>query len=555
MTNTIAARLPAGDVEHNHSTESAGRDDGLDPTANAALHGAPVNGAPLNDVVTKEPAAAEERSYHQILKSAALIGGSSVASIAVGVVRTKALAMLLGPAGFGLMGVYGTIVDLTASVAGLGIGSSGVRQIAEAAASGDNERIAQTVAVLRRTVIFTGLLGLTLTIAFARPLSTLTFGNEDHANAILFLSVAVLFRILAAGQGAVIQGMRRISDLAKLNIIGAAIGAVIAIVLVYLFGEPGVAPSLVAVTAAAFGATWWYTRRVAIERPRVSRSELRRESAALLKLGFAFMASSTLMMGAAYAVRTIVLHEQGLDAAGNYGAAWTLGGLYVGILLQAMGADFYPRLVGAADNHPRCNNLVNEQTQVSLLLAGPGIIATLTFAPLVISIFYSGEFTQAVDVLRWICLGIAFRIITWPIGFIIIAKNRQVIFLASEIAWTIVNVGLTFALVRAFGLDGAGMAFFASYVFHGLMIYLIVRRLVGFRWTGTNLRIGFLLLCSLSFLFWMFWTTSAVFSTVIGTVLMILCTVYSLKRLCDLVSPEQLPQAVQQFLKLVRRSA
>ena len=97
------------------------------------------------------------------------------------------------------------------------------------------------------------------------------------------------------------------------------------------------------------------------------------------------MLSGLLMMGASYGVRAIILRMEGLDAAGFYAAAWTLGGLYVGIILQAMGADFYPRLVGVAEDNRECNRLVNEQTLVSLLLAGPGVIGTIIFAPLIIS--------------------------------------------------------------------------------------------------------------------------------------------------------------------------
>ena len=174
------------------------------------------------------------------------------------------------------------------------------------------------------------------------------------------------------------------------------------------------------------------------------------------------------MMGAAYAVRAMVLRMVGLDAAGFYQAAWTLGGLYVGIILQAMGADFYPRLVAVANDDQECNRVVNEQAHVSMLAGSdPVCIATLTFAPIVISLFYSAKFAEAVDVLRWICLGIALRVITWPIGFIIVAKNRQAIFFGTELAWTVVNVGLTWICVNAFGLNGAGIAFFGSYVFHG----------------------------------------------------------------------------------------
>ena len=108
---------------------------------------------------TVEAATAEKHTYGQILKSSALIGGSSVVNIAIGIVRTKAMALLLGPAGFGLMGVYGSIANLAQSIAGMGINSSGVRQIAEAVGSGETERIARTAVVLRRTSVILGIVG------------------------------------------------------------------------------------------------------------------------------------------------------------------------------------------------------------------------------------------------------------------------------------------------------------------------------------------------------------------------------------------------------------
>src|SRR2546428_12909503 len=73
---------------------------------------------------------AGKHTYGQILKSSALMGGSTVANIAVSVVRAKAMALLLGPSGVGLLGLYSSILNLTHSVAGMGINQSGVRQIA-----------------------------------------------------------------------------------------------------------------------------------------------------------------------------------------------------------------------------------------------------------------------------------------------------------------------------------------------------------------------------------------------------------------------------------------
>ena len=374
---------------------------------------------------TAETAAAEKHTYSQILKSSALIGGSSVVNILTGIIRTKAMAVLLGPAGFGLMSVYGSIADLAQSIAGMGINSSGVRQIAEAVGTGEQERIARTAAVLRRTSVFLGILGAILLVLFSAQVSILTFGDDQHSAAVALLSLAVFFRLVSAGQGALIQGMRRISDLARMGILGGLFGTVISIVLVYFLRERGVVPALVGIAVAGLITSWWYSRKVEIEPPSMTLSLVRQEASGLLKLGFAFMVSGFLMMGAGYAVRTMVLRMVGLEAAGFYSAAWTLGGLYVGFILQAMGADFYPRLTAVARDNTECNRLVNEQAQISLLLAGPGVIATLTFAPVVIALFYSAKFHATVEILRWICLGMTLRVITWPMGFIILAKGAS----------------------------------------------------------------------------------------------------------------------------------
>ena len=192
-------------------------------------------------------------------------------------------------------------------------------------------------------------------------------------------------------------------------------------------------------------------------------------------------------------VRILVLRRVGLEGAGLYQAAWTLGGLYVGIILQAMGADFFPRLTASADNHATCNRLVNEQTRIGLLLATPGVIATLTYAPIVITAFYSSRFAAASEMPRWTCLGVALQVVTWPMGFIAVAKGKQALFFLSELAYSVVALGLAWACVHAFGLTGAGIAFFGSYIFHTVLTYPIARLLSGFRWSNENRMTGLVL--------------------------------------------------------------
>lgn len=493
-----------------------------------------------------------KHSYGQILKSSALIGGASVVNIGIGMIRTKAMAVMLGPAGFGLIGLYNSIADLARSAAGMGVNSSGVRQIAEAVGSGDTERIARTVVVLRRISIALGLLGAFLLIAFCIPVSVLTFGSREKAAAVALLSGAIFFSLISDGQGALIQGMRRIADMARMGVIGASCGTLTSILLVYYFRERGIVPSLIAVAGMSLLISWWFSRRVVIQKPIMTGQEVRHEAGALLKLGLAFMASGMLTMGAAYAVRIIVLRKVGFDAAGYYQSAWALGGLYVGMILQSMGADFYPRLTSVAQDNAECNRLVNEQALVSLLLAGPGILATLTFAPLVITLFYSAKFAAAAEILKWLCLGMTLRVVAWPMGFIVLAKGVQAIFFWTEVAATIVHVGLAWLLVHYLGLSGSGMAFFGLYVWHSLLIYLVVRRLSNFRWSAANRKVGLLFLpliglvfCCLELLpFWV--------GTSIGALASLLSGIYSLRLLCKLVPAERLPRLARRLLVMFR---
>jgi PST family polysaccharide transporter len=488
------------------------------------------------------------QSYVQILKSTMVIGGSSIVNVGFAIVRNKAMAILLGPEGVGLMGLYSATADIGHTLAGLGLNASGVRQVAEAAGTNDAGRIARTATALRRLSVVLGLLGTVLMACLAAPIARLTFGDDQHASAIMLLSAVIFFQVMSGGQGALLQGMRDIASIARINVIGAFVSTAIGIPIINFYGERGIVPSLVCVAATTLLTSWWYSRKIKIDPCRLSLRQLRTEAQGLFKLGFAFMVSGFLTFGSAYAIRIIVLNEQGIAAAGLYQAAWALGGLYAGFILQAMGTDFYPRLTGIVGDNSECNRLVNEQTQVSVLLAGPGLLATLTLAPIVMHVFYSPQFYAAVDLLRWICLGMMLRIIAWPMGFIVLAKGAQKIFFWTEVAASVVHVGLAWVFVKTFGTVGAGAAFFGLYVWHGLLVYWIARRFTGFRWSATNRLLIMIYLPASGLVFAAFQCLELWQAVVAGSLATTATGLYSLKMLIELLPPEAFPGFIRAWL-------
>jgi len=491
-------------------------------------------------------------SYGRIVKSSAVIGGSSVINILLGIVRTKVLAVLLGPAGIGIAGLYSSVLDLGKTIAGMGVNTSGVRQIADSVGTGDTTRIAVTVFVLRRVSLILGLLGGIALAALAHPIAQFTFSDPTYAPAIMVLGIAIFFSTVSAGQGALVQGVRRIGDLARLSVLGSLYGTIFSIPIVYVFGQRGIAIYLVCVAACGALSSWWYARKVKVEAVQLSWAQFKTGSWALIQLGFVLMGAGLLTLGAAYIVRVLVVRELGLDQAGQFQAAWTISGLYVGIVLQAMGADFYPRLSAAGADTAVTNRLVNEQTEVGLLLAGPGVLGTLTLAPMVIQLFYSSKFHLAAELLQWNCLGMFLRVLSWPMGYVLLARGEKKLFFLTELAANAVYLLLTWIGLSRFGLAGTGVAFLGLYLFYVVLIRIVVQRLTGFRWSVSTrwIAVGYTTLITIAFVatFW----ASALVLMAIGIPLTFAAGMYSLRQLCRLVPMEHLPGTVRRLAVLLR---
>ncbi len=432
------------------------------------------------------------------------------------------------------MGTYSSITSMVSALAGLGIGSSGVRQIAEASSTGDQNRIARTSLTIRRSAMILGLAGTFALIILANPIGNWTFGNSTHTLQLVVLSLTVFFGSVSSGQMAIVQGVRNIADLARLSILGALLGAVIAILLMVIWREKSIVPILVVSSGMAILTSWHYSRKIEIPEVTMSWRETWSEARPLLKLGSVFAFTALMASGVAFLTRVVIIRSLGLDAAGLYSAAWTLSSLYVGFILGAMGADFYPRLSAVAQDHMQVNRLVNEQTEVALLLSLPGLVATLSFAPWVLHLMYSAEFAPAGDVLRWQVLGLVLRVLSWPMGFIILAKGNSNLFFWSELASNVIHLGLIWMSVKFFGLAGTGIAFFALYVFHVFLMVMITKYLTGFRWSASSIRLIILttVLAFSVFLSAMF--LSRIWASVMGSCIACITGVFSLIKLTQL---------------------
>ena len=429
------------------------------------------------------------QEYGQILRASSIMGGAQGLNYALSLLRTKLVAMLLGPSGVGLLGLFSALSVLLSTASGLGFDSSGVRQVAEAGQDGDPKKLSHTVKALQRASLVLGIVGWLLTATFAYHLSIWTFGFSNHTISIVLLGGTVFLATITGALTAILQGTRRISDLARVQVLTGVATTIASVGLYWWLGKDGIVPVLILSGIANVGIAAWFVRRVQLVTIIQTPWETWRLARRLIALGLAFTYGALLAALVGFVIRMIIVREFGLDAGGIYQAAWALSGLFAAFVIGAMGADFFPRLTAAAQHNPTVNRLVNQQTEIGVLLSLPGLLITLLFAPQAIGLFYSSEFLPAAEFLPWFSAGVFGQMITFPMGYIQRAKGKTVWIVVSQSHLNLLYVALAVVLIPKYGALSAAWAFAFTTYFHGLLVFAIARRLSGFSWESSTFRL------------------------------------------------------------------
>ncbi len=476
------------------------------------------------------------------------MGSAAGVSLLLGMVRVKFAAVLIGATGVGLIASFAAVQGLVGNLASLGIQSSAVREIAAAVGKKDEQAIGRAVLTLRRICWLTGLAGMAVMMLLAPLLSHITFGHRNYALDIAALGIIILFGNLAGGQTALIQGMRRIGDMARADIIGAAFGTVAAIGFYTTLGLRGIIPTLVAVSAFQLALSWHFAQKVPVPKVELTIRQTFAEANGMVRLGLVFMTNGLMASAVAYATVALITQYEGTQAVGLYSAAFAISGMLVNFVLGAMGADYYPRLAVAAGDRAAMTRMVNEQTEIGLLLAMPGLLATLALAPWILQLFYTREFLGAVELLQWFILGCLGRVISWPLGYVMLALGRGKWYLLTEASFNLLHLALISLGLHILGIEGVAISFFMMYLVYTIAVYRVCNRLIGFRWTVECIRLSLVSLATLGTIFVIFQQISLWPATLSGLSITLIAGLLCARNLTSRVGPNH--RIVQAIVKL-----
>lgn len=471
------------------------------------------------------------KSYRRILHSSAIMGAASVVNILAGIVKMKLAAVLLGPMGVGQIGLLQNILQTASMVSALGVGSVGARQIAAAEGENSNERIVRARLALFWGTMILASVGAGIFLILSEWIAKNIVDDPAARGEIVWLAVGLALSVAASAQTAYLTGMQRIGDVARIRAWSGIAAATLGMIAIWFWGSSAIVIVVLLVPVTMFLTGHYYVARLGKpEGRRPTFPELLNEWRGLVLLGLSFMASQVTMSLAQLGVRTLVQDYEGADGLGQFQASFSIGMIYLTFILGAMSTDYFPRLSAIIKDREAARRLVNEQTEVALLLCGPALLAMLALAPWVIQLLYSLEFAPATNILRWQLLGDLLKVITWPLGFVILALGAGRSFLLVQIAGALTLVGVSALLLPTLGVVATGIAFIAMYMVILPSNYFLSRRKIGFRWSATVLKQSFALMVAAVFIAALA-LVSDMLAGIFGTALAGLFGLYGLARL------------------------
>lgn len=416
----------------------------------------------------------EVSTYRKIIKSGSLFGIVQIVNIIIAIVRSKILAILIGPAGYGVFGLLNSTIDMVRMATGFGLETSSVKNIAEIPVQ-ETQKLKAKASVVVRLGIITGCLGAVLAIVFSKYLSIWTFKDSSMGTAIIIIAASVLFQQVANSQIAVMQGMGKLAYLAKTNLYGNLAGLVLTLPVYYYFKVDAIVPAIVLTAAInlAISAIYYKKLNTGFERGGIKKTIA--EGREILYFGFLLSLSAFLPVLSNYLIQIFISNTSTLATVGIFTIGMAMVNSYVGILFTAMSAEYYPRLATLVKDKIGTASAVNQQAIIAMLAIVPIIIFFQGFSPYIVKILLSPKFIAVIPMLLWAVTAMFFKAVSFSMGYVIIARGDSKVFIKTAIVFN--SLYILFCITGFYwgALQGLGIGLLLYYALHLMAMAVITK--------------------------------------------------------------------------------
>lgn len=410
-----------------------------------------------------------------LLKIASFNSVATVVRVISGLLTSKAIAVYVGAEGMALVGNLRNFLTAIQSFTTLGFNNGIVKYIAEFKT--EASRLSKVVSTILISFIVTSFIVALLCYFNAGAINDYIFtARYDYAYVIKILAFTLPFHAVNVFFVSVLNGLSRHRLYIKINILGQIIGLLTTLFLIWKSHIDGALIAIVVVPVALFLVLFsgFFEIKQFFKALNIGTFNI----GAFKNLSsFSVMAlfSSVMTPMVMIAIRNYLIDTIGQKEAGFWEAMLRISNYYLMFISTLITLYLLPKLSAIHTNKEFRDEVFKFYKQIIPVFA-VGLIAIYFLRTVIIHIVFTDELLPVKELFLWQLLGDFVKVLSMVISYQFLAKRMIWHYLITEIISIAVLYVLSVYFIDVYGVNGAPMAHFVTYVIYTAMVVFVFRK-------------------------------------------------------------------------------
>ncbi|GAB1440036.1 O-antigen translocase [Providencia sp.] len=390
-----------------------------------------------------------------------------------GLVINKVVSVYIGPAGLAVIGQFQNFSQLVLIAAQGAINNGIVKYTAEYGK--ENEKLPSLFSTSLRISLFTSVIIGCIIAVFSNFFSLKILDNIQYQFIFIIFGFTIILFVLNGLLLSIINGLKEIRSYIKINIIQSVYSLIFTSLLIYFFGLKGALIALATNQSIIFFITLFMLRKhEVITWKKFTSSFDKKISKNLFSYSAMAITSAIMVPTSQFIIRDYIGTTQGLDQAGYWQGVWYISTTYLMIVTTALSTYYLPRLSEITSKQELKKEILHGYKILLPIVIACGFVIYL-LRDFIIYLLFSDSFAPMKPLFTWQIIGDVFKIASWLLTYVMLAKAMTRTFIISEIFFSVTYVLLSYFFIKFEGTIGATYAYCLNYFLY-LIIFIFVMK-------------------------------------------------------------------------------
>ena len=318
-------------------------------------------------------------------------------------------------------------------------------------------------------------------ILFHTYLSKVIMLSSEYGYVFTVFGLTVLMYSLNMMLISVINGFKEFRMYVKISIANSVVGVLFTLVFVYTLGLKGALISAVTYQSVMLCVTFLMVRKL----PWVDWEYFKKKLNILVgkkyfRYSLMTLVTTTIVPISQMFLRGYVISEISVVEAGWWEGMNRISNMYLMVITSSFSVYYLPRLSELTDEIELRREIFKAYSVIMpMLLIGFSLVYFLRH--FIISMLFTPDFYPMENLFLWQLLGDFFKICSWLLAFLMIAKSMMKTFIFTEIIFAGTFVGMSLLLIQSNGIIGITQAYVGNYILYLITMFFIFRKMLSIK--------------------------------------------------------------------------